>query len=220
MAKHRDERPLVWTGLRGKDNVVVLTDQAVYVTRLSLQDLKRVNEAFDQGQQPEDVLMQCRRVRLERVVAYEYQHSTLHPLAALTLIHGQPDATKRTVLSFPAQVDRDKFKVELQARLSLDPWKPTETLQHPAVAALKYLGIVGGLALVTILLAVAEWKGDDRWFVAILISMAGTAACVVAAGMGHREVRHPLMTITHEPEASAEDDLRAELETEADADNE
>jgi hypothetical protein len=201
MTKHRDDRPLVWTGLRGKDNVVVLTDRAVYVARLSVQDVARVNRAFDDGQQPEDVLGKCRRVRLERVLAYEYQHSSIHSLAALTLVHGQSETRRRTVLAFPLIADRDKFKVELQARLGTQPWKPTETLEHPALVLLKYVGIVAALLLVTILLAIAEWKGGDHWFIGSLILLVGAVACVIIGGMGHREVRYPRMTIIHEPES-------------------
>jgi hypothetical protein len=214
MAKRRDERPLLWTGLRGKDNIVVLDDEAVYVARLPLKQLPRVNTAFDAGEKPADVLGKHRRVRLDRLIAFEFELSPLHPLATLTLIDRHKGNPRLTTVTFPAAADRDKFKVELQARVG--GWPSTERLQHPALAGLKYVLPVAGLVLATGAVTVAEWKGDHIFLGNVTLAV-GTLVTLIIGGMGIREVRHPLMTISFAPEANTAADI--DPQTEADADH-
>ena len=213
MAKRRDERPLLWTGLRGKDNIVVLDDQAVYVARLPLKELPRINSAFDTGEKPSDLLGKHRKVRLDRLVAFEYVLSPLHPLATLTLIDRHKGNPRRTTVIFPAAADRDKFKVELQARIG--GWSSTEKLQHPALAGLKYVLPVVGLVLSTTAVVVAMWKGDHI-FLGNVTLLSGALITLVIGGMGIREVRHPLMTITFAPEANMTAETAPQTETDAD----
>ena len=59
-----------------------------------------------------------------------------------------------------------------------------------------------------------------RVLLGILLLLAGGLGCLIAAGMGHREVRHPLMTIVHEPESEYIADPDQPAEAEADAENE
>ena len=213
MAKRRDERPLLWSGLRGKDNVVVLDDSAVYVARLPLKELPRVNLAFDTGEEPAAVLAKCRKVRLDRITAFEYDLSPLTPLAVLTLIDRRRESRRLTTLTFPTTAERDKFKVELQARLG--GWRSTERLQHPALIALKYVPPLVGLVLVTIVVTVAQWKGGHG-LLGTLFSAAGIAVGVIVGGMGIRELRHPMMTVTFAPDASLETDAEGPDDAEGD----
>src|SRR5205085_10645319 len=108
-----------------------------------------------------------------------------------------------TTLTFPTTADREKFKVELQARLG--GWPSTEKLQHPALTAPKYVPPLVGLVIVTVAVTIAEWKGGHA-LLGTIISVAGLLVSVFIGGMGVRELRHPLMTVTFAPDSSADAD--------------
>ncbi len=200
----------------------MLTDHAVFVAQLPAKEVPQINRAFDEGKQPQDVLAKYRRIKLDRVEAYEYQHASLSSLAYLTLVHTRKGAQQKTMIAFPRMVDRDTFKVELQARLAnrLGTWHATEKLQHPALIALKYAGIVAGIALATALFAWVYMKGDGHWFMTTLIILAGTVVCMFGIGLGHREFRMPPLTVTYEPYETEELPGIAKAEPEPDAEAE
>jgi hypothetical protein len=213
MGKQRDDRPLVWAGLQGKDNVLVLSHRAVYVTRLRVKDVPQLHRAFDEGQEPEEALQQYRRISLERIVAIEYQHSAIYRVAMLSILHTRKGATRRTEVAFTLPAEREAFKVELQARLP--PCETTETIQHPALTILKYLPYFVGIVLATGFLSYWEWKGADSWFLGSLIIFFGAVGCLLTVGMAVRELRRPPLKVTYEPHKEPEPEMDEDAEPEA-----
>jgi hypothetical protein len=220
MGKQRDDRPLVWAGLQGKDNVLVLNHRAVYVTRLKVKDVPKLHKSFDTGEEPEEALEQYRRIPLERIVAIEYQHSAIYRIAMLSILHTRKGNTKRTEVAFTLPAEREAFKVELQARLP--PCETTESIQNPAITILKYLPYFVGIAFATAFLSYWEWKGADSWFFGSLILLFGAAGCLLTVGMAVRELKRPPLKVTYEPHKEPEPDMDEDEEGEAadaDADN-
>jgi hypothetical protein len=67
------------------------------------------------------------------------------------------------------------------------------------LTALKYAPPLLGLVLVTVLVAIAEWKGG-HWLLGTAIPAVGGLIGLLVVGMGTREFRHPLLTVTFVPE--------------------
>jgi hypothetical protein len=210
MTERRDEQPLMWANRsRKKDNVIVLTDRAVFVTTLPPREHSQVGVAFDAGEAPQDVLDSYRVVPLKWVTSFQYQYSTLSPLARVTLNYEEDGVKREEVLSFASPSDRDTFKVELNARLG--NWLPSEQERHPAITALKYVAIFLGIAAAVSAVAFADNKG---WLDRALGSLAvcvnlcgiwsilflGVLPCLLAGTIAAREFKHPILTVTFEPQ--------------------
>jgi hypothetical protein len=208
MAKRRDDRPLMWANrMRRKDNVIVLTDRAIFIATVPAKDFAQLDRAFAADETPQDVLDGYTVIPLKRIASFQYQHSSVFPNSRFIVVYDEDDRPRRAVLVFGQPNERDAFKVELNARLG--NWLATEQERHPAVTLLKYTAILGAIVLTFGFVAViylAGWITEApalfAWCVNLFgvwgILAAGALLVLVCVAIGVREFLHPILTVTCE----------------------
>jgi hypothetical protein len=204
-----DDRPKMWATKAQRNNVVVLTDAAVYLATVPAKGLPKVDLGLEEGEAAEDLLGKYTKVRLKRITAFQYRQSKMFAIADLTLFHDEGDVERKTVLSFGLPGNRAEFITELRRRLG--NWPATEEVRSPAVTLLKYVAILSVVLLGTAVLALAEWQG---WITAgpsiVILCLDlcgvwgvlgfGTLLFMLVFAIGIRELAFdPIRIITHDP---------------------
>jgi hypothetical protein len=204
-----NDRPLLWANKLPKNNVIVLTDRAVFVGTVATRDIANVESDVQEGEAPQDLLDNCRKILFKRLMRFQYHSTKLHPNALLTLYYEEDGVECKQVLALGLPAHRDAFVVELNARLG--DWPASEVTQYPVVTVLKYIALLFGILMATSFLAIAEWMG---WIQAapapavLCLDLcgvwgvfgAGTFFFILVLIKGIVDLIHPPLTITHEPD--------------------
>ncbi len=207
-----DDRPIMWTTGLNRDNVIVLSDRAVYVATAKAKDFRNIDVGLDEGEDPEELLGKYRKIPLRRVLRFEYRRSKMFPINTLTLYHDDGGAERKQRLTFAQPDHRDAFAEALDERLG--GWPSSEADRHPAITLLKYVALLALVMVLTGLIVLFELMGwIDAGPAPLILCLdfcgvwgilaVGAVFFLLVLAIGIRELFDPVRIITHEPDDAA-----------------
>jgi hypothetical protein len=210
--------PSLWINEAKRPNVLILTDDSLYVDNVALRYIDEVERGLEEGEAPDEVLGDRQRcIRFADIAHVSYQDREPWPHSASTgveIVYDDEDERQTMELAFDRPEDRGEFMKDLVKHLG---WKSTEARASLWPRGAIYAALFLGSVSITLLAALIEYHFGLLFGPAGLViaaEAAGVWGILIIGGMLDLHlllvllyaVRHPPMVVRYAPGPAAEDE--------------